>query len=347
MALGFLDGAGDRHPDESLNSQTRTRVANLLAQDGRLAGSYAALGEDPWQFDLRKDSDGELAGFTAYLRAKRAAVVWRGPVGKPGTELEGLKSFEAALDPKVARFIIGADQALADAAVELGYQKIWVGTECVTSLQDWSLAGGHRRKIRWARNHAAPNHDWLEVFPATDLEARGQMLAVEAEWKATRKARATDSFLRTSLMDQADIRRHFACRELSTGKINSYVTAIPVNKDRWYLQDCVRFSTAERGTLEGAVALACETFSAEGFGSVSNGILPMYNPSRGNYTPPETPLRRVIIGYLDSRYRFSGLNQFRMKLVPDETLPVYALLKPGRPSPRAFAGFIRTLTKRL
>lgn len=328
-------------------------VANLLARCGQLAGSYAVLGDDPWQFSTRHDSNGELVGFTPYLSTSRAAVVWRGPVGQPGSELAALAALDEDLGPKVSRFILGADQTVTNAAVRLGYEKIWIGTDCVSSLEGWSLAGGGRRKIRWARNHAASTHEWCEVFPATDLAIRQQMLTVETEWKSARKARATDSFLRTALMDQADIRRHFACRELATGKINSYVSCLPVNADEWYLQDCVRLSTAERGTLEGAVALACETFSKEGFASVSNGILPMYefdpqNP--GGHSEPASEsswLRQCIIRFADNRYRFSGLNQFRMKLVPDETKPVYALLKPGRPSLRGLAGFGRITTKRL
>ncbi len=328
-------------------------IAGLLARYGQLAGSYAVLGEDPWQFSTRHDSAGELVGFTPYLRTSRAAVVWRGPVGESGSELAALAALDEDLGPKISRFILGADQAVTDAAMRLGYEKIWIGTDCITSLEGWSLAGGRRRKIRWARNHAASSHEWCEVFPATDLEARQQMLEVEAEWKNARKARATDSFLRTALMDQVDIRRYFACRESATGKINSYVSCLPVNANEWYLQDCVRLSHAERGTLEGAVALACETFSSEGFTSVSNGILPMYefdaqNSGGHDEQRPETSwLRRSIIRFADSRYRFSGLNQFRMKLVPDETRPVYALLKPGRPSVRGLAGFGRITTKRL
>lgn len=347
MALGFLDSAGAHTPRHTLNSETIAQINKLLAKYGRLAGSYAVLGEDPWQFDLRYDDSGDLAGFIGYLRTQRAAVIWRGPVGVPGSEREALESLEKSLGPKVDQFILGADQATTDVALDLGYQKVWIGSDCVTSLDGWSLAGGRRRKIRWARNHAATSHEWLEVFPAKDPLAREQMLAVEAEWKNSRKARATDSFLRTALMDQANIRRHFACRELATGKINSYVTCLPVNAESWYLQDCVRHSSAERGTLEGAVALACETFSNEGFVSVSSGILPMYDPNDGQHAPETSLLRRTIIGLADNRYRFSGLNQFRMKLVPDETFPVYALLKPGRPSPRGLAGFIRITTRRL
>lgn len=328
-------------------------VANLLARCGQLAGSYAVLGDDPWQFSTRHDSNGELVGFTPYLSTSRAAVVWRGPVGQTGSELAALATLDEDLGPKISRFILGADQTVTNAAVRLGYEKIWIGTDCITSLEGWSLAGGRRRKIRWARNHAASSHEWCEVFPATDLAIRQQMLTVETEWKSARKARATDSFLRTALMDQADIRRHFACRELATGKINSYVSCLPVNADEWYLQDCVRLSTAERGTLEGAVALACKTFSGEGFTSVSNGILPMYefdvqNPGGHNEQASESSwLRQCIITFADNRYRFSGLNQFRMKLVPDQTKPVYALLKPGQPSLRGLAGFGRITTKRL
>lgn len=347
MALGFLDSSGAPAPQTSLTPELRVAAKELLAQYGQLAGSYACLGEDPWQFNWRYDDAGTLAGFTPYLRTKRTAVVWRGPVGPQAQQPEALAQFDAHLDPKVDRYILGADESMAEAAIDLGYQKVWIGTDCVTALTDWSLAGGHRRKLRWARNHVADTHEWLEVFPATDEETRNQMLAVEAEWKQARKARATDSFLRTALMEQADIRRHFACRNLATGKINSYLTCLPISADRWYLQDCVRTATAERGTLEGAVALACETFSSEGFGSVSNGILPMFDPGDGTHVPDTSRLRRAVIRLADNKYRFAGLHQFRMKLVPDETFPVYALLKPGRPTARGLAGFARITTKRL
>lgn len=332
-------------------TMARQDVAQLLAQHGRFAGSYAVLGSDPWQFDPYFASNGQggnsLAGFTPYLQSSRTVLSWRGPVTALGNEAEALAAFTNNFDNKISQFVIGVDQSTAEAAENLGFFKVWIGTECVSALDEWNLTGGRRSKLRWAKSHAAKTHEWLEVSPKSDTYLRTQMLEVEAAWKKDRKARATDSFLRTALMDAQNLRRHFASRNLDSGVIDSYVSVIPTSARGWYLQDCVRMPWAIRGTLEGSLALACETLSSEGFETASNGILPMYSPERGREIPQTTLTKRSVISLINKRYRFNGLNQFRMKLEPDEATPMFALIKPARPSPRSLSNFVRILTKRL
>jgi lysylphosphatidylglycerol synthetase-like protein (DUF2156 family) len=214
------------------------------------------------------------------------------------------------------------------------------------SLPTWSLGGGRRQKVRWARSHALRlGLSWREAHPLASDADRAALAHVEARWKAERAERSTDSFLRNSFAELAVWRRYFVAED-DRGVIAS-VTCTPINDRSWYLQDLVRSPDAARGALEGAMALALDTLRDEGYAYADNGPLTFWRPG-GAEEPGHSlgPFGNQVLRYFDHRYRFHGINQFRAKLDPDHTAPLYVVRSHRLITPGVARSLTRLLTRR-
>jgi len=317
-----------------------TDVAVALGRYGAEAGHYSVLGPDPWRFLWTPGR----TGFIAFLESPRCVLAWRSPVAAPEDQA-GLLGDLLAFARETRRQLIAVpvNEATRAAGERLGMLASWVGTECYLDLPAWSLAGGRREKVRWARSHAlAHGLHWREAHPLADARDRDGLARVEQSWKAERPERGTDSFLRTSFEELITIRRFFVA-EGPDGIVAS-VTCAPVNARTWYLQDPVRAPDAVRGALEGAMALALDTLRDEGYDCVDNGPLTFWRPDGD--ADPSHPLGifgDLVIRRFDRRYRFHGINQFRAKFEPDRTDPVYVLRSHRWVTP----GVARSLTRLL
>jgi phosphatidylglycerol lysyltransferase len=300
----------------------RGEVSAVLARFGHEAGHYSVLGPDPWQVVWNDDR----SGFMGFLSGRRVLVSWRSPVAEPAEQpglLARLVDYaEGARKPLLA---LEVNEAVREAGAAFGMTVMWSGNESLVDLSRWSLSGGRRQKLRWARNHARSlGVRWREADPLRSAVDRRALTLVESAWKEARPERRTTSFLRTDLMQLAEHRRYFASE--GDDGVTSFVSCTPVNERGWYLQDIVRLPGAPRGSLEGAMALALDTFRDAGYEFASNGPLPFWRPEDGWSDPHELgPLGRRVFAYFDRQYRFSGINQFRSKVEPDRTIPLYVL----------------------
>lgn len=297
-------------------------VVKVLALHGHQAGQYHVLSPDPWQVVWTDDR----SGFAAFLEGRRCLLAWRSPVAPEGRRAELLDLLaEHARAVRKAMFALLVDDEICTAGIQSGMAPIWVGTEAIINLPSWSLQGGRRQKVRWARSHAVKlGLTWREAEPLTNLADRTALAAVERAWKSARPQRETDSFQRTAFMELAELRRYFVCE--GPDGILAFTACSPLNNRSWYLQDVVRDPNAPRGALEGAMALALDTFRDEGYEQVSNGPLPFWRPDGHE---PDThqlgPIGSRVVHFFDRQYRFRGLGQFRSKFEPDRTTPLYIL----------------------
>ncbi len=303
-------------------ADVESEVRSVLSGHGAEAGHYSVLGPDPWRAIWNRDR----SGFVAFLEGRRCVLAWRSPVADPSDQpglLEDLLDY--ARQTRRQLLCVPVNEVTARAGAALGMVSTWVGTECFLDLPTWSIEGGRRQKVRWARSHAAKiGYHWREAHPLSVEEDFQGMFRVEELWKEERRERRTDSFLRTSFIELAHLRRYFVC-EGPEGIVAS-ATCSPINAKGWYLQDPVRAPRAPRGALEGAMALALDTLRDEGYAVASNGPLPFWHPEEGaTDSKPLGPLANRILGYFDQRYRFQHINQFRAKFQPDATMPVYVL----------------------
>jgi lysylphosphatidylglycerol synthetase-like protein (DUF2156 family) len=325
-------------------SEVIDEVSSVLAVHGHEAGQYTVLGPDPWQVVWND----ERTGFVSFLEGRRALLIWRSPVAHANDQSELLaRVIDYAESVNKPLFAVEVNDTAREAGVALGMTSIWTGTESFLDLATWSIGGGRRQKVRWARNHALKiGLTWREVFPLGDADDHDALRHVEQLWRAERPERETDSFLRTDFMELAPIRRYFAC-EGPSGVI-AFVSCTPVSSQGWYLQDVVRTPDAPRGALEGAMALALDTFRDEGFSFASNGPLPFWRPHEFWSDPDQLgAIGNRVLKFFDRQYRFHGINQFRSKFEPDRLSPLYVLRTRRLITPGAGRSLTKMLNSRL
>ncbi len=318
-------------------------IALVLATSGHEAGQYCVLGPDPWQVIWNDDR----SGFVSFLEGRRCLLSWRSPVARKESQGELLIRLAMhASRLKKSVFAMEVNKTTSDAGVQLGMIPIWTGTESYLDLETWSLRGGKRKKIRWARSHAVTlGLEWREAFPFSNIHDRVGIGRVEELWKAERPERRTDSFLRTSFEELADVRRYFVAEE--HGEIIAFVTCTPVNEDGWYLQDIVRAGDAPRGALEGTMAYALDVFQKDGYRFVSNGALPFWRPDEQWSDPNQFGVvGNQVLRFFNRQYRFRGINQFRSKLEPDRVTSLYVLRSRRVISPRVGWSLIKLLNRK-
>jgi lysylphosphatidylglycerol synthetase-like protein (DUF2156 family) len=319
----------------------RSEVAAILAEHAHQAGQFSVLGPDPWRVIVNVKRD----GFIAFLEARRAIVSWRSPVG-PDTEtrarLLGALN-DHAERVKKALYVLEVDQATADAGVNDGMIALQIGFEAYLDLS-WSLRGKRREKVRLAMNFAARHGvSWREAHPQTVTADAAGLEVLEQRWKAERKERRVDSFLRTSWSELMASRRYFVAEH--NGRLVASIACSPVSSSGWYLQDPVREPSALRGALEGAMALSLDTLRDEGYRMASNGPLPFWSPT--GETKQEYQLGFLgnrLVSVFDHRYRFAGNNQFRSKFEPDWIEPAVVLRSRRALSPGKIASLIKLVS---
>lgn len=334
-------------------------VAAVLARVGHEAGQYHVLGPDPW-FVLWSE---DRRGFVAFLETRHLVFAWRSPVAPPDQVPELLAQLQrygrTVHKPLIAVLV---NDAVCTAGLALGMSPIWIGSETFHDLPSWSLGGGRRQKLRWARSHAAKlGYTWREAFPLEDPADWAALERVEQRWKHARTQRLTDSFQRTSYAELVSIRRYFLCeqpheagRDADTGEtrasrdVVAFVACTPVNDRGWYLQDVVRLDEAPRGALEGSITLALDVLRDDGYEFASNGPLAFWRPDGEPPDPHQLgPVGRRVVNFFDGQYRFRGLAQFRSKLDPDRVEPLYVLLSSRMITPGVARSLVKVLTKRL
>lgn len=318
-------------------------LSTCLAVHGHQAGGYHVLGPDPWQIIWNSSRD----GFISFLEGRHAILGWRAPVAAVAARA-GLVEQLVDHAEQVGKplFIVLVDELTCDAGTRLGLFPTWIGTETFIDLSEWSISGGRRQKVRWARNHASGlNLEWRELDPLRSTADHEAMRVVEGEWKRERRERRTDSFQRTSFTELAEIRRYFAC--VDAHHVLAFCACTPMNATSWYLQDIVRRPDAPRGALEGAMAIALDTLRGDGFTIASNGPIPFWRPD-GTAADRHSlgPIGRRVIRFFDRQYRFGGITQFRNKFVPDHTEPLYVLRSRRTIGPMAGASLVRLLTNK-
>lgn len=325
-------------------ADARDRVAEVLADHGHEAGQYHVLGPDPWQLVWTTSR----SGFIAFLEGRRCLLAWRSPVAAEPDHPELLdRLLHHSRQVGKALLAVLVNDSVRSVGSELGLLPIWAGSEAVIHLPNWSTRGGRGQKVRWARSHAVKlGLTWREAFPVDQPDDRAGIERVEQHWKAERAERRTDSFQRTSFEELAGIRRYFVAE--GADGVLAFAACTPVNRRGWYLQDVVRLPDAPRGALEGAMALALDTFRDEGFDFASNGPLPFWRPD--HHGPNEHDLGWVgqrTIEFFDRQYRFRGISQFRSKFAADEVRPLYILRSRRLVTPGVAASLRTLLTERI
>ena len=314
----------------------------IVGRWGHLAGHMTPLGPDPWRCLFSASGDSAAA----FLEYRHVIVGWRSPVGPESERAEMFHALrQYARERRAGLLVLEVDGASLPAAAAAQLRPLWIGSETFISLPTWSLEGSSRQKIRLARNFAQRHGvTWREVSLSEDTAMA--LAHLEESWKAERKERRNDSFLRNDYRDLSPWRRYFVA-ELA-GSFVASATCTQISQTSWYLQDIVRRPDAPRGALEGAMAIALDTLRDEGYLEASNGPMAFWRPGDRHAATHELGIvARRAFSLFERQFRFDGINQFRSKFVPDRVESMYAVRSSRLEGPRVISGLIHVLNNRL
>jgi lysylphosphatidylglycerol synthetase-like protein (DUF2156 family) len=317
-------------------------LVRLLDESAAESGQRTILAPYPWKVIFSDDK----TGFVSLMEGSKALVTWRSPVGTPEVQREIMgKLARYSQQTKKALYCLGMNEICREAGEECGLLSLRVGAEASFDLSTWTTAGRKRQNIRLNCNYATGlGVTWREAFPRTSEDDRKAIAFVEHEWEKDRPARHTDTFLRTAYTDLIEYRRYFIA-ELN-GIAQAVTTCTPISKRGWYLQDITRLPDSPRGSLEGAMILALNTFKEEGFEFATNGLL----PDDGELLKEAGKDQGLgffgnsIIKFFDHRYQFGGISKFRSKFSPDQLEVSYLVRSKKSMRPRAVLSLIKLLT---
>jgi lysylphosphatidylglycerol synthetase-like protein (DUF2156 family) len=320
----------------------REELAAILDERATESGQRTVLGPYPWKVLFNDDR----SAFANLMEGTHAIVSWRSPTGLPADQaLLTERLYTYARQQKKTLFAIGYNDVCRQASEAFGLISLRVGVESSFNLAEWSTAGKKRQNIRLNINHATTGGmTWREAFPRTSEEDRLGISGVEEAWEKERPQRKIDTFLRTAYTDLIDIRRYFVAEQ--EGRMQAVTTCTPISKTAWYLQDLTRLADSARGSLEGAMVLALNTFKEEGIAVGTNGLLPDDGDLMREAGRPQDlgVMGNRVIRFFDKRYQFGGISKFRIKFSPDGLEPSYLLRPPRAIRPGAIRSLIKLLT---
>ncbi len=312
-------------------------VAKLLDQFSTLSCQVHALSDDPWL--LLWGPDRRI--FLPFQERSSTLIAWRDPVGPPEDAGEVIRNFQAyAAERGKHAVLLCMSRTIIEMLPRCSFQSSWLGTEPFYDLKAWNIRGDAGKEIRQACNHAR-KHGGIarEVHPLQDAGIRKGIEDVTEAWMRARPERRSQSFLRTAPLENAENRRYFIVE--GEERIESLLVCSPVSLRGQYLQDLVRRADALRGSNELNIVTAMTVFKNEGLEFVTGGLIPFYDPNKPRCAqrPQGGGVMGRVIGYFDHLFRFSGLQQFRAKFIPNRVVDIYALIWPGAMTP----GLVRDL----
>lgn len=327
---------GENGFDITSSHDARSDAAELLDRFSTLSGQVHALSDDPWRLLWAPNR----RAFLPFQERSSTLIAWRDPVGPLEHAVEAVRCFRAyaAARGKPA-VLLGMGRAIVEMLPSDSFHSVWLGSEPFYDLRTWHTRGNAFKEVRQACNHARKYAGVArEVHPLRDPDIRRGIEDVTEAWMRARPERRSRSFLRTVPLENAQNRRYFI---VENGRVESLLVCSPVSTRGQYLQDLVRRPDALRGSNELNMVTAMAAFQKEGLEFVTGGIVPFYDPNRPRCAqrPQDGGVLGRVIGHFDHLFRFSGLQQFRAKFIPNRVVDVYALLWPGILTP----GLVRDL----
>lgn len=312
-----------------------TAVRMLQEKGGGTLSWMATWPENAWF----RTPDGE--SFVAYQRHAGVAVGLGDPVGPAPDRAEAVRAFAAMCDrTSWVPCLFSATEATADAAAELGWQRVQVAEDTLVDLPDLQFRGKSWQDVRSALNKAGKQGITFRMV--TLAEERwslvAQVRAISEEWVGD-KALPEMGFTLGGVDEALDSHVRVGLAEDAAGQVQGVTSWLPVYSEEgtihgWTLDVMRRRQDGTfRPVVEFLIASSCLTFQSEGAQFVSLSGAPLARAKGDEATATLDRLLDTLGEMLEPMYGFRSLHAFKSKFAPRYE-PMYLLFRDEADLPR-------------
>ena len=334
---------GELLPATALEPAAQASVLRLFRAYGYNCTAYLTT-----EAGLRRWVAPDEQGMVAFTRIGDVAVALGEPLAPPDFLGRAAHGFEAAVATE------GVDQICfyavsARAAVHLraaGYQLMPLGPEAVFYLDDFTLAGGRMKSVRYQVNRlmktgavtvveVAPRENGPPRVvvpgggspPLAPEEIHRQMIETAAAWEEARAVSGLGFTISRPQLHRPTLRRYFTL--LLDEQVLGFFTYGPIPaRNGWYLDNERRRPEAPQGVTETLVAETHRILAEEGASLVSWGTTALARPAEDRHLEEHRLLAQAFslaFKTLDFLYPYQGLFRNKAKYHPswEETYLAY------------------------
>lgn len=292
----------------------------LVARFGDQSSAYFTLQQNTPRFGARE------IGFIAYRTVRflgfRFNIVFANPICDPRARPWLLERFLKQVPGR--HLFVGIDQAVSRDLEALGFRINEFGTEFSVGLENFSVAGKHKKQLRHASNldRRSPvtvrEASWADVDPY-------QVATISRQWRENKAVGNRELSLLTRppvLGEEWGVRKFYGYVD---GELAGFVFFDPYFKNgdiAGYTANILRqdLTRSPTGFLDYIILQAMDRFREEGVPEVSLGIAPLYNVDS---LPGDRPMLRRISQMLynhgNSLYAFQALGYHKSRYRAQET----------------------------
>lgn len=214
------------------------RVEKLLAQYGGHVHSHLAFMRDKYLFFYQEDDEDVL--LMQYELIADKCIVMGDPIGKQSAIKEGLRALKYEMACRNIKLVFyEVTESIVMTLHEIGFDFIKMGEEGHVSLEDFTMSGKKRKKLRANMNKLKREgyHFQLLVPPFTD-KLLDELEEISTEWLSGRREKgySVGSFDRYYL-NKAPI----GVVQREDGRIEAFVTLMPTQTKKIISIDLMRY----------------------------------------------------------------------------------------------------------
>ena len=312
-----------------------TAVQMLQKSGGGTLSWMATWPENTWF----RTPDGE--SFVAYQRHAGVAIGLGDPVGPEADRGEAVRAFATLCERSGwVPCLFSATEETADAAGELGWQRVQVAEDTLVDLPDLQFRGKSWQDVRSALNKAGKQGITFRMV--TLAEERwslvAQVRAISEEWVGD-KALPEMGFTLGGVDEALDPHVRVGLAEDAEGQVQGVTSWLPVYGDggaiRGWTLDVMRrrHDGTFRPVVEFLIASSCLAFQSEGAQFVSLSGAPLARAKGDETTAALDRLLDTLGETLEPMYGFRSLHAFKNKFAP-RFEPMYLVFRDEADLPR-------------
>jgi phosphatidylglycerol lysyltransferase len=302
-------------------TERRPRILDVVATHGQDAMSFSALesGMSHWFDALPPDGTGACV---AYVDTGGAWVAACGPLAQAGEHARASLRFVEAARERGRRASFFAAESLESSAMT----RLLIGQQPLFRPGEWVRELSKHRGLREQLRRASAKGVRARQVPANELGSdaplRGDVDRLARAWLRSRRIEPMGFLASVEPFHHPEEHRYFVAEQ--QGRIVGFLSAVPIGRRGWLVEDVLRAPRAPNGTTETLVVAFMK--SVADAHSVTLGLTPL----AGAVSRPLRIARWLARPLFD----FGGLRAFRQRMHPHGWQPVWLVY------PRRQSGFV-------